>query len=70
MPETYGLPEPETPRTERIVSATREVIAGDKRAAVRRIILWVLALALLVGGADAWIVLLPLALLMATDGLL
>jgi hypothetical protein len=63
-------PKPPESTQDKAVGIAREVIAGDKRAAVRRIILWVLAFALLAGGADLWIVMLPFALLMATDGLL
>jgi hypothetical protein len=61
---------PEEPKSAKAKGLLREVIGGDKRAAVRRIILWVLAILLLVSGAELWIVMLPLMLLMATDSLL
>jgi hypothetical protein len=65
--------EPEPGTNSRVTSAIlaiREAIGGDKRAAIRRIILWTLVVVLVAGAAPAWIVLLPVALLMATDGLL
>jgi hypothetical protein len=57
------------PKRDKATSLFREAVGGDKRAAVRRIILWVLAFALLVGDAPAWLTLMPLALLCTTDGL-
>lgn len=61
-PETTTKPTPE----ERL----REVVGGDRRAAIRRIILWVLAFALIASDAPSWMALLPMALLCTTDGLL
>lgn len=62
-------PEPEG-RLSRVGGAVREAIGGDKRAAIRRILLWVLVIVLVASSAPAWLTLLPVALLMATDGLL
>jgi hypothetical protein len=56
-------------REEKAVGLFREVIAGDRRAAVRRIILYVLAFALVVSPLPALAVV-PLALLVSTDQLL
>ena len=71
MAETItGEPTPDPTVAEKADGFVREVIGGDKRAAVRRIILWVLAFVLLAGGAPLWITLMPLALLCLTDGLL
>ena len=56
-------------RNEKVEGLLREVIAGDKRAAVRRIILYVFAFALVVSPLPALAVI-PLALLVSTDQLL
>lgn len=63
-------PDPPEPKTDKAARLVREAIGGDKRAAVRRIILWVLVIVLVAGGAPIWLSLMPIALLMATDGLL
>lgn len=65
---TYTPPPPT--KAERIEAAAREGIGGDKRAAVRRILLWTLTIVLVAGDAPAWAPLAPIALLVATDGLL
>ncbi len=71
MPAVGPFEDPQpTPRRTTVEQTAREVIGGDKRAAVRRIILWTLLIILIAGSAPAWIVLLPVALLMSTDGLL
>lgn len=62
-------PPPPT-KAKRAEGLLREGIGGDKRAAVRRIILWTLVVVLVASSAPAWLVLAPIALLMATDGLL
>jgi len=56
-------------REEKAVGLFREVVGGDKRAAVRRIILYVLAFVCVVGPLPALAVV-PLALLVSTDQLL
>ena len=64
-------PTPKTnPRVTSAILAIREAIGGDKRAAIRRIILWTLVVVLIAADVDAWLVLLPVSLLMATDGLI
>lgn len=63
-------PVPPPARRETAEGLVREAIGGDKRAAIRRIILWTLVVVLVAAAAPAWIALLPIALLMATDGLL
>lgn len=62
-------PPPPT-KAKRAEEAIREGIGGDRRAAIRRIILWTLVVVLVASDAPAWVVLSPVALLMATDGLL
>lgn len=64
MGETYGLPEPEPTRTERARSIVNEAIAGQ--SIVRRVVLYVLAAALVITPVPQ-LGILPLVLLMATD---
>lgn len=65
MPETYGLPEDEPTRAEQVQLAANEVIAGQ--GVVRRVLLYVAVAALLVSPV-APLAIVPLVLLMATDG--
>ncbi len=67
MPETRGRPEPEPTREERAVRIANEVIAGQ--GVVRRVILYVAAVALAVTPL-APLAVVPVVLLMATDGAL
>jgi hypothetical protein len=48
----------------------REVVGGDRRAAIRRIILWVALTYCIVSGQPPEIAMLPALLLMLTDQLL
>lgn len=59
-----------TPKAAQAEGLFREVVAGNKRGAVRRIILWVLVIALVASDAPTWMALLPIALLFGTDDLL
>jgi len=59
---------PTEEEADEIKGTIREIIAGDKRGAVRRIVLWVLAFALIVGPLPM-LAILPLALLALTDQL-
>lgn len=65
IPETYGLPEDEPTRTEEAILVVNEVIAGQ--GVVRRVVLYVLVGVLLVTNL-APLAIVPLLLLMATDG--
>lgn len=64
MGETYGLPEPEPTRVEQARFALNEVVAGQ--SVVRRVVLYVLAAALVITPVPQLGVV-PLVLLMATD---
>jgi hypothetical protein len=65
MPETYGLPEDEPTRTEQAQLIANEVVAGQ--GIVRRVVLYALVAALAISPLHALAVV-PLVLLMATDG--
>ena len=65
MPETYGLPEPEPAMTTRVENMVSGVIAGQ--GVVRRVVLYVLV-ALFVISPVPMVAVVPLILLMATDG--
>lgn len=68
MPETYGLPEPETSLEEQAEPLLRTAIAGHPQAGVRRILLYVAVFALVVSPLPGLAVI-PLALLALTDQL-
>jgi|GEM_PF-3600643 len=65
MPETYGLPEPESTRIEAAQRVVNEAVAGQ--GLVRRVILYV-AIAVLIITPVPTLAMVPLLLLMATDG--
>lgn len=67
MPETYGLPEPEPTRTEQASDLIAGAVAGQ--GIVRRIVLYV-AVGLLAISPVPALAVVPLLLLMATDGAL
>lgn len=68
MPETWGMPEPEQSLEERAEPILREAITGHPQGAVRRILLWVAAFALVVSPFPVLAVV-PMALLALTDQL-
>lgn len=68
MGETYGLPEPEPTVSERAEPVLRSAIAGHPQGAVRRIVLYVVAGALVVSPVPV-LAIVPLLLLALTDQL-
>jgi hypothetical protein len=65
MPETYGVPEPEPTKVKQAQSVLNEVVAGQ--SVVRTVALYALA-ALLVLTPVAPLAIVPLILLLASDG--